>query len=270
MIMAIRIFAKNALPLLCRAVAAFAIHHGLKLNDIIDGVKKALIEAAEKELQRTHTQSSISRVSVMTGIHRPDVAKISKQDRETREDFLSKIIWRWQTEEAYCTKTGVPRVLSAEGAESEFANLVRSVSTALNPYTILFELERSNHIQRTARGLKLTQSIFQPDGDSEKALEYLSLDLQDLLLAVNENIFEAQQGYRNHHITTEYDAVPLKHTPIIRNFFLDEGRKLHKRLRGFLQELDEGERLSDTEYTRVVFGSFGRIDTFLPENKRNT
>gem|GEM_PF-4016174 len=57
-----------------------------------------------------------------------------------RGSLLAKIIGSWSESKRFTDKYGKPKVLSVEGAASEFVDLVKSVSTDLNPYTIRWSM----------------------------------------------------------------------------------------------------------------------------------
>lgn len=253
---------RECLPLLCKAVARLCLRHGLKLNDVVNAMKKALLEAAAEELERKGELASISRLSVMTGVHRPDATLIRKRGELVSRtvDTLTRILWKWGQDVRFQTKSGKPRTLSVEGRESHFAELVHSVSAALNHYTVLFELERSGHVCRTSRGVKLTQPEYQPAADPITNLAYLAQDMCDLATSVDENIFGKPDFTKNHHITTEYDAVPQAIADEVKQWLLSEGRKVHSRFRHYLASIDHGERKASEKYVRVLFSSFSLVE----------
>jgi len=161
---------------------------------------------------------------------------------------------------------GAPRSLQCAGADSEFAELVRSVSVDLNPYTIIFALEHSGMIERNGDQLVLKQRIFDPGNDIAGGLEILAQDLSRLVTAVEQNIFAAPTtppGIPNLHITTFYDNICTEDLVCIRNWLLDEGSKLHARAREYLAQHDKdanprlysksgGAKVSLTTYSLAI------------------
>lgn len=128
---------------------------------------------------------SVSRLSVMTGLHRPDVIRLYKTKNiyNSRADVITRIIGQWQSDKRFTTTRGKPRALLFEGKDSEFAKLVCAVSADLNPYTALFELERMGTVERTSKGLILQHRMYLPRGSAVEGFELLSRDAEDLISA---------------------------------------------------------------------------------------
>lgn len=154
------------------------------------------IEEAESQLESQKADSSNSKISLMTGVHRKDIARLRvKSDENTAEhrDILTRVLGRWQKDKNFITQTGRPRTLRCEGAKSEFAQLVQGVAKEINPYTVLFELERVGAIRRTSRGVRMQRRIFNPKGNIKKGFSLLSDDIDDLVSSVSSNIFNSPE-----------------------------------------------------------------------------
>lgn len=256
----------KALRLSLRPLVALALRHGFKLMDVFELLKVIYVEVAREELARSGDRASASRVSVMTGVHRKDIARIAETQEPVRsaEDIVSKIIGQWNTSARYSTKAGVPRVLSAQGVDSEFAELVRSVSNDVAPYTVLYELERSGRVERSPAGLRLLVQIHVPDAkDHDSAFQMLGEDTADLVRAVEENTL-LRPAMPNLHLKTEFTSIQSKHLASIREWLLVEGSKFHRRVESFLKQYDADAsslRMKKDEPTaRVAFGSFSVVD----------
>ena len=256
---------RDSLKLMLRPILRFCLRRSLKLQDLQEVCKAVFLEIAEDEIRKTAKPVTLSRLSVMTGVHRKDVSRISRDGDEVvrANSLVVKVIGQWQNDNRFSTKSGKPRVLSAEGANSEFVKLVHSVSKDLNPYTVLFELERIDAVERTARGVRLQTGLYNPHGDEHQAFQLLARDSEDLMSAVEENIV-ATEEVPNLHISTEYDNIPLKHLPRIRTWFLEEGSAFHQRARSFLSDFDRDvnpiRRRGSKGRVRVAVGSFSRTE----------
>jgi hypothetical protein len=210
----------------------------------------------------------------MTGVHRTDVAQIrSEASYQPREKHTaSDVINQWRYDERFCLRRGKPRPLSFDGKSSEFAELVRSVSHSISPYTVAFELERLGMIQRSRDGrLKLVTRVFVPKGDPKAVLSMLSEDAEDLYQAVEENAFQTTDTQPNHHLKTEYRNIPAEALPEIRSWCLREGSALHERARNFLSQFDRdlNPSASGTGTYRVAIGSFSLVseDAYKPDHQ---
>ena len=253
----------DCLRMLLRPYARFCLRHSIKLQEVLEQMKAAMIEAAEEEMLASGDKINISRLGVMTGVHRPDVVRIYR-DKDTKDsergNFLTKIVGQWQSNTEFLTPAGRPKTLDFEGVENEFVQLVRSVSSDLNPYAILFEMERVGLVLRTRAGIKLQGEVYNPRGDMKGGFALLSGDVDDLVCSVEENLFESDVP--NHHIKTTYDRISASSTGAIRRWLVKEGMNFHQRLRRYLSQhdLDLNPKLDQNgPVTRVAIGSFSRI-----------
>jgi len=251
------------LTLLLRPVVRFCLRHSLRLQDLIESSKSAFVEIGKEELRSSAKKSNISRLSVMSGVHRRDVMRLLNQKSEPHyeKDLITKVIGRWQTDEKYITSRGEPRILSYGSDDSEFCALVHSVSKDLNPGTVLFELERVAAVEVTARGLKLLIESYVPKGDPLAGFNILSHDSEDLVSVVEENIF-SDPDLPQFHARTVYDNVHPDALDELKRWFLKEGHEFHARVRQKVSQLDQDIN-PDSKFKgkglKVVFSSFSAV-----------
>ena len=253
----------DCLRLLLKPIARFCLRHSLKLQEVLEQMKLALLEAAEEEMKASGDKINISRLGVMTGVHRPDVVRLYRRKSPKDADSsnaLIRIIGRWQSDAAFLTPAGKPKTLSFDGIQNEFVDLVGGVSTDLNPYAILFEMERVGIVSKSRAGLRLKSEVYNPRGDMRNGFVLLSGDAEDLICSVEENLLS--EVTPNHHIKTQYDRIAAGSVEKIRQWLLKEGMLFHKKLRDYLSQhdLDLNPKLdSNSETTRVAVASFSRI-----------
>ena len=253
----------NAIRLFFKPIARFCLRRSIKLQDMVEQLKVSLLEVALDEMQQRNQRPTASRLAIMTGVHRKDVTRIIERGESKPEDVAlpARIIGQWRTRPEFVGLSGKPRALTVEGNDSEFAGLVRSVSKELNPYTLLFELERSGAVERSGDRLRLLTQVYTPKGDQKRALEMLAADAEDLFEAVQENVFD-QPKIANLHITTTYDNVSTSAVKQIRAWLLSEGAKFHQRAREFLArfDVDSNPKLrGQSAGVKVALGAFSRI-----------
>lgn len=239
----------------------FAVRKSLRLQELLHIIKVALINVAVNELEENGDTVSASKIALMTGVHRKDIALLL-QDKISRSPGLgvtAKIIGQWKNDRRFTTKSGRPRPLSYIGKNSEFSRLVRATHKELNSYSVLFELERIKAVKSEKGLLHLVKSEYVPFGRSEDQFRLLAQDIYDLIKAGEENIFELQDP-PNLHLSTTYDNIIEESLPQIRKWFMDEGAALHDRARKYLSKFDKdlNTKLSSKQGgARVVIGTFG-------------
>jgi hypothetical protein len=252
----------ECLLILLRPVLRFCLRNSLKLNDVIEGCKIVFLQLAEEELKKDGRMSSISKLSVMTGVHRVDATRLSQREGapEARPSLISRVIGRWRHQKRFSTKAGQPRVLSVHGKQSEFWDLVRTENQDLNPYTILFELERSGAVERTAKGLKLKTQVFVPSHDIHEGVKILAADAEDFMSAIEENLAQPENP-QNYHLVTEFDNLVEEAGPKFAEWIAEEGARFHRKVRNFLSRYDvdlNPELDGKPGGLRIVFGGFSR------------
>ena len=185
--------------------AGLCVRRGVKIQDAIEALKAAYVKASQSELEKSGSSVNASKLSVMTGLQRRDIARLTsgESDQRGERSLLAKVIGQWRYDRRFSAKQQ-PKALAFEGERSEFMRLVASVSRDLNPYTVLFELERLGAVRRCEGKLVLAVESYEPAGDAEEGLRLLAEDVGDLTGAVEENIF-AREEVPNLHIKTEYD-----------------------------------------------------------------
>ena len=255
----------------------------MRLQELLELLKAAYVDVARQELSSQGENSNISRISVMTGVHRRDVTRLVEENPQIKRstNVISRVLNLWQHDSRFTTKTREPRVLSFEGKENDFVLLVSLVSNDLNPYTVLFELERTGAVEKSERGLRLLSKIAVPEGDVEEGFELLGSDEDDLFKGVSENILSPQE-IPNLHLKTEYDNIPLDNIAEIRDWFLREGSLFHERARAYLAKFDRdfqtvisrgtgGNKISGGKVegrARVALGTFSLTETLIGENDK--
>lgn len=267
--------ARRALRRLLLPVMKFCLRHSFKFQEISEACKMTLLEAAQLELARTGERETTNRVSLMTGLHRADVTRLRVEpesaEAKASSGLMSRIISRWQVDRRFRTKQGKPRVLTFDGKTGEFAKLLHSVSSDPNPYSVLHELERMGAVEVTPRGIRLRTAEYIIHGDAPKIFSHLAQDCDDLITAVEQNIYEASEE-PNLHLRTEYDNIGEASLPAIRRWFLKEGSVFHRRIRDLLARYDRdtNPKVRDkSPRMRVSLCTFSRTALRVESNSEN-
>jgi len=251
---------KGWLRLLLEPVARFCLRRSFKIQEILEALKEALVSSAESEMLASGLKPTVNRISIMTGIHRSDVQRLLSEEGGNKNtvNIINRVIGAWQNDQRFINSRRQARILTFDGKVGEFADLVSSVTADLNPYTVLFELERLGAIKKTDRGVQLIAHELIIRADTAAALAHLAKDSGDLHAAVEENIFE-NDPLPNLHLRTEFDNISSSKLPRIRRWLLKEGTAFHRRANRFLAAFDRDlskSEISDADRARVSLCSF--------------
>lgn len=253
----------QGLNLIVLPVVRLCLRNSLKLQDLIDCAKRCFIRAAEQELKRRGEKITLSRLSIMSGMQRKDILRCRAEEPESSSSgkaLIGKIIGQWQTDRRFLSSNGSPRTLTI-GQDSEFAKLVNTVSCDVNQATVLFELERTGSIIRSGRSIRLCMDTYLPLDDALTGFNFLSMDCDDLISAVEENV-SMMPGLPNLHLRTDYDRIRADGVDKIKSWFLKEGNAFHTRARNFISKFDQDvnpDQKYSGDFTKVVLGAFSRI-----------
>ncbi len=250
------------LPRLLRPVAALCVRHSIKLDELIEALKYTLVDIGREELGNENNVSSATRLSAITGVHRKDVARLKENSEPVAKsrNLVMKVIGQWEQDRRF-KQGNRPKFLSVEGKHSEFVDLVYSVSADLNPYAVLFELERIGAVSREGSKIRLVRTTHSTRKDFEEGLGQLADDLGDLIVAVEENLVDREE-IPNHHLSTEYDNIPPEYAGKIRDILFREGNRIHRKMRTLLSQFDRdvgSPKSADPGRLRAVFGSYSRL-----------
>ena len=257
-----------------KPIARYCISHGIKFMEFTEFAKQAFIDAARSELKVSGSENNVSKMSVMSGLQRRDVSRLINNQPPKSEslNFLTKIIGQWNNDKRF-SKRGRANDLTFEGIESEFFRLVQSVSKDINPYTVLFELERLKAIEKTGNKLILRTPVLDTSRDKESSLNLLANDINDLFSGVEENIYHPS-SVPNLHITTRYDNITQEALPEIKLWLIEKGAAFHQAARAFLSRFDRDINSgieSESPKVKISLGSFSAvtIDEYQEPEKKS-
>lgn len=268
---------------LLRPVIRFCLRRSVRIQDITAALKLEMIILATQELEQHKEPFSISRISAMTGLQRKELSSLlsllEKKPTHTvsNGNIITRIIGQWLYDRRFVRKDGLPRVLDTEGINSDFAKLVRSISTDLNHHTILFELERLNFIDHVNGRAKLLTIAYSNRSNEIEVLHDAAIDIEDLYRSAEHNIIAKAEDL-NLHARTTFDNIPLKDIPRLRQWLLNAGSVFHRKASQYLSQFDRDiappkASASDTDQGqgRITIGTFSLTEKApLREGRTNS
>lgn len=172
------------LDLLDALLAPFArlmVALGVPFPDLAERLKAHYVEAARKTCDGKPTDS---RLSVMTGLQRRDVARLRDfHPKEPRLTHLSRLVSLWQTDTDYAG-----RPLPKSGPAPSFEALAWEVRRDVHPRTMLDTLLTAGTVTVEGETITLRDTSYQPLAGSEDQMAYLARNMGDHLSAATANI----------------------------------------------------------------------------------
>jgi hypothetical protein len=179
-----------------RPVASIFLNCGLGYVHFEEVFKAAFILVAAEEFGLRGRKTNTSRIAVMTGLTRKEVARLRKVNLPTDLDWdevnivPGKVLRAWVTEKDYTEHDGEPRELLYSGGEKSFCSLVSKVGGDLPAGAIRTELKRIGAVVESPDGLlKLKKREFAPDDMDDRLPEFLMNGLANIgsTIAYNSN-----------------------------------------------------------------------------------
>ena len=231
---------QRCLQVMLRPIARFALSRGGSLLELLRALKIVLVQVAREQMERDGARMNVSRLSVMTGVHRKDVTQILRESGEPegrQASFVAKVIGQWENDRRFCSPRRDPRVLTCHGPGSEFWRLVESVSSNVSPASVLVELERVRAVERRSEKVKLLRGA-NPLGElSEQALAVMARSVEDQYQSAIENLV-AKPTPPNLFLRTAFDNIAPADLPVVRGWILERGREFHREVREYLARYD--------------------------------
>lgn len=246
-----------------RPLVRFCVRNALTLQHFIDVLKPLFLDAAVEELKRGDQTITASRLTLLTGVHRKDVAKMWARNEEPvrrAPPLLTRVLGQWEQDTRFQTAGGKPRTLALDGGRGSFQDLVKTVSEDINPRSVLEELTRRGLIKSSPHGVRLMRQIHRVGEDPKDRYELLGKNVESLILAGEENLFSPQAEY-NVHLRTEYDNVFVEDVPELRRWLMKQSKAFHKKLREYISRRDRDvvgpeKRKGDVAGASVVVSTF--------------
>jgi hypothetical protein len=168
-------------------VARLLVARGVLFPDLVERMKAHYVQAA---LAQAGQRMTDSRVSVLTGLQRRDVARLRGTDvKDRRPSHLTRLVALWQTG-AEWSSDGQARVLARSGPEGSFESLAQAVRRDVHPRTMLDTLVSAGTVTLSEDGqeVRLVQTSYQPLAGSDDQLAYLARNLGDHAQSAFENV----------------------------------------------------------------------------------
>lgn len=177
------------LDALLAPIARLLVARGVLIAEVTERLKLHYVRAAQSLAGPKPTDS---RISVMTGLQRREVARLLDAPELTQRpvNHLSRLVALWQTDPRFAGRD-LPRT----GAVS-FDALAQMIRRDVHPRTMLEQLTLAGTVALDSRDqVHLRQQSYQPLAGSEGQLNYFADNAHDFLTAATDNILSAQAPF---------------------------------------------------------------------------
>lgn len=171
------------------------LRNGIAYGTFSDIAKKVYVDVGFEEAERQGQKTTISNVSILTGINRKEVKRLKENlgfdtDRSLKKfNRIVRVLAGWQHDEEFLDPDHEPLDLMLEGEQSSFTRLVRRYSGDMPVVAMLNALRDSGNIRILDNGLiQLINPNFLPESDSEQKLNILGIDTAEFIETIDHNL----------------------------------------------------------------------------------
>jgi hypothetical protein len=231
---------------LLRPLVRILLRNGVSFGTFSDLAKWVFVDIAGKEFGVPGRKQSDSRISVITGLTRKEVARIKGIDTPDdtaagqRYNRAARVIGGWLRDQRFTGADGSPAILPFEGDgdSAGFSELVKAYSGDMTARSILDELMRVGAVERDQEGkIHLLVSAYIPKGSDAGKLHILGSDVALLIGTIDHNLHEAREQPRFQR-KVAYDNLPAEALPKLREMTNQHAQALLQEIDGYLSGQD--------------------------------
>lgn len=259
--------------MLLRPVALLLLKCGMTWKEFSELAKHVFVEVATAEFGLRGRPTNVSRVSILTGVGRKEIARLRKPADDDlaapvdRTNDATRVLSGWHQDPDYLGADGAPRALAERGPAPSFETLFRRYGGDTPFQTLLKELKSAGSVSADAAGrLTAARRYHMPAAMSEQNVRLFGANLFDHARTLERNVAGRPDARRFEGYASEA-RVRAADAAAFREFVEARGQR-------FLEEVDawlHGHRAPDDETgaepVRLGVGVYA-IEGHLPEGPR--
>lgn len=233
-------------------LARVMLRNGVTAHQFSRLAEAAFVAAADEILKEQSRQSSFSRISSMTGLHRHAVSSVkaaldadefhARGEKDYQRNRLARVLGGWFESPDFTDRDGRPRPLPLQGPGRCFEDLVRRFSGDIYPGIILDELQHAGAVRVAPDGTvyPVARRLLGTGAD-EKALNRLGQVASDVISTLEHNMMAAQAD-RLFEDSAVSVALPESALPMLRRWVERRAAPLLSDLEGWFNEREAAAR----------------------------
>ena len=253
----------TALRRLLQPLVRLLLDHGIGLPTLVEILKEAYVNVAERDFGKDGRAHNDSRVSIMTGVHRKDVRRLRRGSEPAPAAPPSvliggQLVARWTGHPDFLDSRGKPLKLPRlrrDGGARSFEALAESLSRDVGPRAILDEMLRLDvaRIDNKDRVCLKILAFVPRSGVDEKAY-YLAKNVHDHLAAAVHNLRGDAPPFleRSVHYTRLSPASVAELTQLVERLAMNELQQVNRSAIALKQR----DRAAHSRNMRINFGVY--------------
>ena len=173
-------------------VIRLLLRTGVTWKEFSELSKAKFVAVATADFGIRGRPTNASRVAILTGLDRRDVAKLRKTAPQVSakgyQSKASQVLSAWHQDPLFLDSDRNPAKLAVEGEGATFTELMRRYAPALPVVAMLKELKNANAIEELGDGrLRALKRTYLPSGVSTERLRLWSSVLSDVATTIEHN-----------------------------------------------------------------------------------
>lgn len=261
-----------AYRVLMRPLVRILIRNGITHREFSETLKLVFVEVAEIDFSIPERRPSQSRVAILTGLTRKEVA-LQKSILDGRANIahqgnlnrVTKVLLGWHTDADFTGPYGMPLELPFNAEDDvSFVELIRRYSNDMAPQAMADELLRVKVMERTAAGqFKVLTRAYVPENLHPDALERLGSVVRNFVNTVEYNMEkEAPGAGRFERVVVSDNGLREELLPAFDDLLRVKGQQLLVELDNWLSSQEDGipSEGSDRKLVKTGVGIYHFIE----------
>lgn len=229
-----------------RPMVRLLMRHGVSYRLFADIARHVYVDVARDDFSLPGRKQSLSRMAVLTGINRKDIAKLQERPHplsdaaEEKPTPAARVITGWLNDVRFHTHAGEPAELPVEAPDGvpSFTTLVRDYSSDVPVRALLDELVRIRAAVRREEGVALMARGYIPVEDMQENIRIFGTAAADLMATMDHNIAKMDPGPFIQR-TVSYQNIPVELLERIRQRSARDGQAFLLQVNDWLAEYDQ-------------------------------
>jgi hypothetical protein len=249
-----------ACRVLLRPIVRLLLRSGIPWKDFAELGKTSYVEVATDEYGIRGRPTNASRVAILSGLSRREVARqrdiLAAADATSDSAFLNpaqRVLTGWHQDPDYLSADGTPREIEAEGAAPSFQDLCLRYAGDIPATALLKELRKVAAVVPGQGGrCKVLQRVYFPaQFDTSKVLRAGSV-LEDIGNTVVYDLLSASGERLRFERRAENDRIDPRHQAAFQSMLEKEGQAFLERVDAWLTEHEVKAGSTDAQAPRVM------------------
>ena len=253
----------NSILLLLKPLVGLMNRNGVAFGDFAKLAKQAYIQETEQELIKSGEKATTSKIAIISGLTRKDVAALRKEsfpkfEQSHQKNRAVRVISGWVSDTEFCDDEGNANELPIRGESGSFEALVNRYSGDIPFPSMLKELERIKTVERTEdKKVSLVRAVYVASNEDDDKYDNLGEDVHLLISTIKHNITTEDEPLRYQRKVC-YDKVPGKYVDEFRMMANKGSQSLLVKLNAWLakHDVDRQPDLEKKDLMKVGLGLY--------------